>query len=343
LLYVSSQESLKLKSKAVLGGVVPADIIGLNAGQNNYYYCNSKMSAEEVVVTDIVCCASCGIAAVDNVTLKLCDDGCDLVKYCSDNCQEIHREQHEAACKKRKAELHNKQLFTQPDSSHFGECPICCLPLSIDKRKSTLNTCCCKIICKGCDYANKKREHELGLELRCPFCRDPLVKSQETADKQAMERVKKNDPVAMTYLGSKHSSEGDYGKALKYLTKATELGYVAAHFHLGDMYYEGEGVEKDMKKAIHHFEEAAIGGHPSARGLLANHEIENGRFDRAAKHHIINANLGDEESLKCIKDLFMQGIVSKEEYAAALRGYQATVDATKSAERDEVEAASWDL
>jgi tetratricopeptide (TPR) repeat protein len=234
----------------------------------------------------------------------------------------------------------DKKLFTQPDSSHFGECPICCLPMPLDKRKSTLNTCCCKIICKGCDYANKKREHELGLELRCPFCRDPLVKSQETADKQAMERVKKNDPVAMTYMGTKHLREGDYEKALKYLTKATELGYVAAHFYLGDMYYDGEGVDKDENKALYHLEQAAIGGHPTARGLLANHEIENGRFDRAAKHHIINANLGCDISLKCIKDLFMQGIVSKEEYAAALRGYQATVDATKSAERDEVEAAS---
>ena len=50
------------------------------------------MSAEAVVAVDIVCCASCGIAEVDNVTLKFCDD-CDLVKYCCDNCQEIHREE----------------------------------------------------------------------------------------------------------------------------------------------------------------------------------------------------------------------------------------------------------
>ena len=31
------------------------------------------MSAEAGVAADIVCCASCGIADVDNVTLKLCD------------------------------------------------------------------------------------------------------------------------------------------------------------------------------------------------------------------------------------------------------------------------------
>ena len=99
-------------------------------------------------------CASCGIAALDDVKLKLCDGGCDLVKYCSDNCQETHREQHEQECKKRKAELHDKELFTQPDISHHGECPICCLPLPIDTTKSIMMGCCCKVICNGCCYGS---------------------------------------------------------------------------------------------------------------------------------------------------------------------------------------------
>ena len=37
--------------------------------------------------------------------------------------------------------------------------------------------------------------------------------------------------------------------------------------------------------------------------------------------------------------LFVQGVASKEEYAAALRGYQAAVNETKSAERDKAEEA----
>jgi hypothetical protein len=66
--------------------------------------------------------------------------------------------------------------------------------------------------------------------------------------------------------------------------------------------------------------------------------MENGRFERAAKHFIIAANLGSEDSLKLIKFLFVQGIVSKEQYAAALRGYQSAVNETKSAEREKAEA-----
>ena len=298
------------------------------------------MSTEAVVATDTGCCA-CGIAAIDDVKLDDCNDGCDLVKYCSDDCQINHRDQHEEECKRRKAELHDKQLFTQPDISisHWGECPLCCLPLSIYADKSTLMGCCSKIICKGCCYANQMREVEQRLEQRCPFCRHPSPKSEEEYEKNVMERVKKNDPVAMTEMGKKHYGEGDYVKALQYWKKAAELGDVAAHFSLGTLYYNGDGVDKDEKKAVYLFEQAAIGGHSHARGLLALHEEENGRFERAAKHYIIAANLGHDHSLKAIKHLFIEEIVSKEEYAAALRGHQAAVDATKSAEREKAEEA----
>jgi hypothetical protein len=128
-------------------------------------------------------CACCGVAAVDDIKLKMCDGGCDLVKYCRDDCQTNHREQHEDECKKRRAELRDdiqrratelrqtflrdelrdKQLFEPDSSSYRGECPICCLPLSLEPEKSSLMPCCCKIICNGCRHANKKREREQGL------------------------------------------------------------------------------------------------------------------------------------------------------------------------------------
>ncbi len=299
----------------------------------------SKLDADEEVVHMVFAvCASCGIAAIDDITLKFCDD-CDLVKYCSVECQENHREKHEEDCKKRKAELHDKQLFSQPDISHWGECPICCLPLPIDPSKSTMMSCCCKLICKGCDYANQKREIEQGLRPRCPFCREPAPKSKEEGLKRVMTRIKKNnDPVAITEMGKRLDREGNYGKALEYYTKAAELGDVGAHSCVGTSYYNGNGVEKDMKKAVYHWEQAAIGGHPFARCFLGSLEILDKRPDRAMKHLIIAANLGEENSLKLIKDLFVKKVIGKEDYAAALRGYQTALNETKSAERKEGEA-----
>ena len=91
------------------------------------------------------CCASCGVAGVDDIELKECDN-CDLVRYCSDACRELHRPEHAGKCRKQAAELRDEILFKQPGSNHFGDCPICCLPLSIDNTKSSLVGCCSKII-----------------------------------------------------------------------------------------------------------------------------------------------------------------------------------------------------
>ena len=288
---------------------------------------------EEKVVEATCCCASCGKPEVDDVKLKICT-ACKLVKYCSTD-QKNHRSQHKKACKKRAAELRENRLFTQPDESHLGECPICCLPLPLDYTKWTMNTCCCKRICLGCDHANKKREYEQRLEYKCAYCREPMPTSQEEIDQNYMERVKANDPVAIYNMGEKCYEEGDYGGAFHYYTKATELGNIQAHFFLSLMYYKGEGVEKDMKKQSYHLEEAAIGGHPDARYNLGIFEKKNTRIERAAKHFIIASKLGLDDALEQVKTLFSWGAVSKEDFEAALRGHQAALDATKSKQRDE--------
>ena len=294
---------------------------------------DSKKSSDDVMM----CCASCGIAAVDDVKLKDCTGGCDLVKYCSDECQENHRDGHEKECKKR---LRDKQLFTMPDGSHLGECPICCLPLPLDPKKSTMMPCCSNWICSGCCYANQMREIEAGLEERCVFCREPLTKSHQEGVKNVLKRIKENnDPVAMCQMGIRRYEEGDHETALEYLTKAAELGDADAHYNLSVMYADGGGVEKDAEKEIHHLEQASIAGHPMARHNLGCIEAHNGRFKRAKKHYIIAANLGYHDSLKFLRKLYAKGLAGKEDYAAALRGYQAAVDETKSEQREKAEKA----
>ena len=291
---------------------------------------------EEAADAEDMRCASCGVAAIDDVKLKKC--ACDLVKYCSVDCQKNHRPQHKKMCKKRLAELRDRDLFEQPNSSHLGECPLCCLPLPLDARKSTMMPCCSKTICNGCNHANMKREAEAGMKPhKCAFCRESKPKSREEGDKYRMKRVKKNDPMAMYIMGKLRLGEGDYEGALDYLTKAAGLGVPDAHYALLVMYHNGEGVGKDKKKEIYHMEEAAIGGHCEARRNLGIKNACDGRFDRAKKHWIIAANLGDHDSLMRLKELYSKGFASKEEYANSLRAYQAAVDAMKSSEREKAE------
>jgi len=282
-------------------------------------------------------CASCGITAeVDDVKLKNCND-CDLVRYCSIKCQKNHWPQHEEACKKRAAELRDELLFKQPDSSHLGDCPICCLPLPLDKEKSTLKGCCSKVICNGCDHANMVQEEEGKLNFKCPFCRKPTAETDEEFDKQNMKRIEANDPVAMTQRGGDQYDKGDYQSALTYFTKAAELGDVDSHFRLAALYHLGKGVEKDSGKKFHHLEEAAIGGHPNARYNLGIEEGNYGNAERAVKHFIIAAKQGYDNSIKPLMPAYRNGLISKEDLAAVLRAHQAAIDATKSPQRDTAE------
>ena len=281
-----------------------------------------------------VCCASCCIAEIDDIKLKECD-GCDLVRYCSDECQQLHRSDHEEACKERAAQLRDELLFKQPECSCLGDCPICSLPLSLDKTKSSLYNCCCKVICNGCDYASWMREIEMRRGSMCAFCRKTVAKTEEEMQKQRMKRVEANDPYALFQEGSEQYMKGEYSSAFEYFTRAVTLGDATSHYRLALMYQLGKGVEKDEGKYIHHFEEAAIGGHPGARYNLGVQELHNANYERAAKHFIIAATQGHDLSIKALMTGFKNGrLVSKEELSAALRAHKAAVDATKSPQRE---------
>jgi TPR repeat protein len=290
---------------------------------------------------EIMMCVDCGIAEGDDIKLEECvgcfhhhHAGCQSVSYCSPKCREKHLEEHKEECKKRKAELHDRELFTQPASNNLGECPICFLPLPIDPSKSDLKSCCSKYICLGCVLATAMSYGDA----RCPFCREPPPDNKGESHKRLMKRVKANDPAALRYLGGKCYEEGDYDGVLKYLTKAAELGNDDAHYGLAVMYRNGQGVEKDEKKQVYHMEEAAIGGHPKARFHLANHEAINGHIERAVKHYIIAANLGDEESMKKLWEHYYVGNITKEDLEATLRTHQAALDEMKSSQREKAEA-----
>ena len=277
---------------------------------------------------ELVLCASCGVAGGDDIKLKKCT-ACYLVRYCSVKCQKDHWPNHKKECKKLRDEI----LFKQPESTHLGDCPLCCLPVPIDKSKSFLNSCCSKPICQGCDISNRMREIEGRLQHKCPFCRTALHDTEEQSNELLMKRIEANDPIAICDFGTERYNEGDYKSAFEYWTKAAALGDASAHFQLSNVYHEGRGVEKDEKKVLHHTEQAAIGGHPNARHNLAFLETLKGQNDRAVKHYIIAAKLGFGNSLDALKELYKEGHASKEDFATALNGYQSAIEAMKSPQR----------
>ncbi|EJK60547.1 hypothetical protein THAOC_19077 [Thalassiosira oceanica] len=76
-------------------------------------------------------------------------------------------------------------------------------------------------------------------------------------------------------------------------------------------------------------------GHAESRHNLGCIEGEKGNYDRAARHLLISAKMGQRDSVEMIKQMFTAGLATKEQYAEALKGYQDAVEETKSHDRDE--------
>ena len=127
-------------------------------------------------------------------------------------------------------------------------------------------------------------------------------------------------------------------------TQAAKLGSIEAHDQIAKCYKNGfgKGVKLDisnMDKAQYHMELAAIGGHEIARHNLGCEEGMAGNYDRAYKHFILAARAGLKDSLESVKQGYVKGYVTKEEYANALREYQKSQDEMKSETRDKALAA----
>ena len=219
--------------------------------------------------------------------------------------------------------------------SDEDDCPICQLPLPLDWGQTTFEVCCMKLVCNGCILAARKR----GMR-NCAFCRTPPPGEDSEILAMIKKRVDAGDPVAMWSLGNKyalgyHGLEKDVTKAIELWERAAELGDTDAHYNLGCLYREGKDVEKDTAKAIQHCEAAAVKGNAAARYNLGWEESAAGNHDLALQHWMISAKLGDQDSLNGIKEMFMDGLATKADYADALRGHQSAVEEMRSPDRDE--------
>jgi len=296
------------------------------------------MSTADVVSV----CANCGKGEEESHKLKNCT-ACKMVKYCSRECQIAHRPQHKKECRKRAAELHDIELFKQPPPEE--ECPICFQQLPTLHTGWKYMSCCGKEICSGCAHAPLFDNQGNKVDnTKCAFCRTPAPTSEEELIEREWKRAEDGDAEAIYNLGYFYN-EGfyglrqDYTKALELLHRAGKLGCTEAYKFIGFAYLQGRGVEVDKKKANHYNELAAIGGCPQARHNLGTMEGKAGNHDRALKHYMIAARSGCNGSLEMIKQMYSNGLATKEDYTKALQSYQTYLGEVKSKQRDEAAAA----
>ena len=153
------------------------------------------------------------------------------------------------------------------------------------------------------------------------------------------KRVEADDAMAIYTLGCLYEL-GEMGcpqnirKANKLWLRAGELGHAMACHNLAYACHNGEGVKCDVKKAKYYYELGAMGGHVSARHNLGILEENAGNFDRAVKHYMIAAGAGCDESLNEIKDCYLNGHATKDDFEKALRTHKNAKDEMKSEQRE---------
>ena len=285
---------------------------------------------------DLSVCANCG---KEGSNLNICNK-CKEATYCNAACKKKHRSKHKKQCERRVAALHDEALFKEPPPEH-GDCPICFLRLPTMESGRMYMTCCGKIICCGCRHADVY--DNLGkviADKKCPFCRtDPKT------DEDHIERLKKrmdvDDAYAFFAMGNanfygRYGLPQDSAKALEFWRKAGKFGYN----DIGLVYDNGDGVERDEKKAEYYLELAAMEGDVVARYNLGVDEENTGNYDRALKHYMIAVRGGQTKALKEIQEMYMNGHVAKDQYANALRSHQAYLDEIKSDQRDKAAATT---
>jgi TPR repeat protein len=275
-------------------------------------------------------CAECGEGGAG---LKMCN-ACKHINYCSVTCQRRNWPRHKKECKQRAAKLHDESLFKQPPPK--DDCPICFLPIPFaNENIASFFPCCGKMVCDGCVHSCW-----ISGSRKCPFCNTILASEHEIKLERTMKRVEANDVNSMTHLGCCYDNgelglQQDWNKALELWTQAAELGSSEAHYQIGTSYDEGEGVEKNMKKAIHHYELAAMAGHETARYNLGCIEYKSGNMERAKKHLTISASAGDMESMAAIKKLFERGLVQSDLYELTLKAYNNSCEEMRSKARED--------
>lgn len=103
-------------------------------------------------------------------------------------------------------------------------------------------------------------------------------------------------------VGNYYSKKGDYDKAIPWLTKAAEQDNASAQSVLGHCYFVGNGVNKDIEKALYWTEKSAKKWEPLALYNLGAYYYNNREYDMAKVWLNRAANQGYEKARKLLQE-----------------------------------------
>jgi len=119
---------------------------------------------------------------------------------------------------------------------------------------------------------------------------------------------------------------GDYATALREWQPLAKQGHAVAQYHLGLLYSNGQGVQKDDAQARQWYEKAAVQGHAEAQvnlGIL----LDYGRggpqeFKMAVRWYLRAANQGNELAQRKLGLLYERGDGVPKDFVQAYMWYK---------------------
>lgn len=97
-----------------------------------------------------------------------------------------------------------------------------------------------------------------------------LEQNYAFAEKYLLLAAEKENAEAQAYLSFLYVNTEEYGKALVWARKATQMSNPMGYYMLGRIYDEGLGVDVDHLKGLKYYEEAAKHGDADAQNMVGN-------------------------------------------------------------------------
>mmetsp|Transcript_185 Transcript_185/g.476 ORF Transcript_185/g.476 Transcript_185/m.476 type:complete len:350 (-) Transcript_185:97-1146(-) len=274
--------------------------------------------------------------------------------------------------KKKKSSVSSDPI--DPSTFQFpprAKCSLCKVTLPLKQSQKTFLLCCGTEICRACNasaYAagiptkkesnNNSDDDEIDeieeievdedetkeeLSMCCVLCNSEAPAGVENILNLLQLRIEEDqDPNAMHVLSGlywdENGVENNPQKALELCTRAAEADHAEACHELALVYCEGKyGIAQDLDKGKLLLFKAARLGSAVSFNALGGLMIQEGNVQLGTRYWLLGASNGEEYALHNVKKAFEGKVISKEDYALALRAYQTAHGATRSPKRDEME------
>lgn len=139
------------------------------------------------------------------------------------------------------------------------------------------------------------------------FSPDSNETQKNIAVEMMLEILDKDEFGYIRYiLGISSLQNGDLENALRYFKFSAEKNLMQSFIMLGILYYEGNGVERDVETAIEYFEFASVQGSGQAAFNLATISFEAGKHEEAKKYLVLSAKRGYKKAIELYDELVQQ-------------------------------------